>query len=132
MRWPGAGDKMLSIVDPGARRGKRGEFYEGYLLDGMIDADSQWVTSLDVLPANADEAAGERVRCPAGEVSGRGSRREDKPNTVFYVFTRNQRAGCPLSSSCCPKSNPEGHSGRRVSTNEELQNLASFWGGSTR
>jgi len=186
---PQAGDKTLSVVDPDARRGKHGEYYDGYLLDVMMDADSELVTALDVLPANADEARdavalikseeqahgndveqlsidgigfhgevlrtlsakdgldvqvftpprefttsegfeasefelidnGERVRCPAGQVSGRGGRKPDKPRTVFYVFPRQTCAGCPLLSACHPKFNPRGHSGRRVSKNEYEQ-----------
>jgi len=53
---PQAGDKTLSVVDPDARRGKHGEYYDGYLLDVMMDADSELVTALEVLPANGDEA----------------------------------------------------------------------------
>jgi hypothetical protein len=44
-------------VDPDARRGKHGDWYDGYLLDVMIDADSELITAIDVLPANGDEAA---------------------------------------------------------------------------
>jgi transposase len=54
---PGKGHRTLSVVDPDARRGKHGEFYDGYLLDVMIDADSELITTFDVLPADADEAA---------------------------------------------------------------------------
>jgi hypothetical protein len=34
-----------------------GAYFTGYLLDVALDADSQIITALDVLPANADEAA---------------------------------------------------------------------------
>lgn len=183
---PEAGDKTLSVVDADARRGKHGEYYDGYLLDVMIDAESELITSLDVLPANADEArnaivlieaeeqaqgndieqlsidgigfngevlrtltegdgldvevftpprdfhtsegfdssqfelidGGERVRCPAGEVSGVAGRKADKPNTSFYTFSHNKCAGCPLLEACCPNFNPAGRTGRRVSKNE--------------
>lgn len=54
---PQAGDRTRSIVDPDERRGKHGQWYDGYLLDVMIDADSEIITALDVLPANGDEAA---------------------------------------------------------------------------
>jgi transposase len=54
---PKAGDRARSAVEPEVRRGKHGEWYDGYLLDVMIDADSELITALDVLPANGDEAA---------------------------------------------------------------------------
>jgi hypothetical protein len=54
---PKAGDRTRSAVEPEVRRGKHGEWYDGYLLDVMIDADSELITALDVLPANGDEAA---------------------------------------------------------------------------
>lgn len=54
---PKAGDRTRSIVDPDARRAKHGEWYDGYLLDILVDADSELITSIDVLPANGDEAA---------------------------------------------------------------------------
>lgn len=53
---PEANDKTLSVVDPDARRGKHGDYYEGYLVDVMMDAESELITSLEVLPANGDEA----------------------------------------------------------------------------
>ncbi|MEO8498359.1 MAG: transposase [Planctomycetota bacterium] len=53
---PGNGHRTLSVVDPDARRGKHGDFYDGYLLDVMIDADSEIITELEVLPAGGDEA----------------------------------------------------------------------------
>lgn len=52
-----AQDKLLTTVDKDARRGKHGEYYDGYMLDILVDPDSELITSLDVLPANADEAA---------------------------------------------------------------------------
>lgn len=54
---PQAGDKVISAQDPQARRGKHGAYYEGYLLDVAMDADSQIITALNVLPANGDEGA---------------------------------------------------------------------------
>jgi IS5 family transposase len=54
-REPGAQDKVVSAQDPDARRGKHGDFYEGYLLDVALDADSDIVTAINVLPANGDE-----------------------------------------------------------------------------
>ena len=54
---PEAGDQVLSAQDPEARCGKHGDYYDGYLLDLAMDADSQIVTALNVLPANGDEGA---------------------------------------------------------------------------
>jgi len=56
-RDPQGPDQMRSVVDPDARRGKHGEYYDGYKLDMLVDADSELITALDVLPANGDEAA---------------------------------------------------------------------------
>ncbi len=53
---PGQGDRTLSIVDPDARRGKHGTYFDGYLVDVMMDADSQLITEVEVLPANGEEA----------------------------------------------------------------------------
>jgi transposase len=54
---PEAGDRTLSVVDPDARCGKHGDWYDGYLVDLLVDADSEIVTQVHVLPANGDEAA---------------------------------------------------------------------------
>lgn len=54
---PQAGDRTISVVDPDARRGRHGEFFDGYLVDVLVDADSELITSVNVLPANGDEAA---------------------------------------------------------------------------
>jgi transposase len=54
---PDGGDQVVSVHDGEARRGKHGAYFTGYLLDVALDADSQIITALDVLPANADEAA---------------------------------------------------------------------------
>jgi IS5 family transposase len=54
---PNAGDKVLSIHDVDARRGKHGDFYDGYLYDVAMDADSEIITAVNVLPANGDEGA---------------------------------------------------------------------------
>ncbi len=53
---PGQSDRTLSVVDPDARRGKHGQYYDGYLVDVMMDADSQLITAVEVLPANGEEA----------------------------------------------------------------------------
>ena len=54
---PHGGDRLVSIQDVDARRGMHGAYFTGYLLDVALAADSQIITALDVLPANADEAA---------------------------------------------------------------------------
>lgn len=54
---PKAGDKVVSVHDPDARCGKHGDFYDGYLLDVAMDADSEILTAVNVLPANGDEGA---------------------------------------------------------------------------
>ena len=180
------GGKTLSVADPDARRGKHGDFYEGYLLDVMMDADSEIITGLDLLPANANEAGnaaslieheeqvhgndieqlsidgigfngevlrtlsdpegldvdvttpprdfntskgfeseefeviddGERVKCPAGEVSRKASVKKNKPNTKFYTFAAGKCAACPLLAQCHPNMKPGSKTGRQVSKNE--------------
>ena len=54
---PDAGDRTLSTTDPDARRAKHGEWFDGYLVDILIDSDSEIITQIDVLPANGKEAA---------------------------------------------------------------------------
>lgn len=56
-REPGGGDQMVSLEERDARRGFHHGPYCGFLLDVLMDADSEFITTLDVLPANADEAA---------------------------------------------------------------------------
>jgi transposase len=53
---PGKGHRTLSVIDPDARRGKHGEYYDGYLVDVMMDADSELITGVSVLAADGDEA----------------------------------------------------------------------------
>jgi hypothetical protein len=45
------------VVDPEARRGRHGDWYDGYLVDIFEDADSEIVTQVNVMPANGEEAA---------------------------------------------------------------------------
>ncbi len=183
---PEQGDKTRSVADPDCRRGKHGEYYDGYMLDLLMDPVSELVTALNVLPANGAEARdaidliaaeeqahgndikelsmdgigfdgevlrnlsdpegpavavftppkafngpegfpssefelvdeGTRVKCPAGEVSGVAYRKTDNPNTLFFVFSKQKCADCPLLAACHPNFNPAGRSGRRVSKNE--------------
>jgi transposase len=48
-------DRTRSVIDPDARRAKHGRWYDGYLVDVMMDADSEMITAINVLPANGDE-----------------------------------------------------------------------------
>jgi transposase len=54
---PQAPDRLVNAVDPDARVGMHGGFFVGYMLDMAIDADSELITSLNVLPGNQGEAA---------------------------------------------------------------------------
>lgn len=54
---PSAPRKLRSVVDPEARRGCHGEFYDGYMVDAMIDAHSELFTAINVLPADGNETA---------------------------------------------------------------------------
>lgn len=53
---PQGKDRLLSGIDPDARTGFHQGFFDGYLLDVSMDADSELITALNVLPANGDEA----------------------------------------------------------------------------
>jgi len=53
---PERGGRTLSTVDPEARRGKHGQWYDGYLVDILVDPDSELLTEINVLPAGGDEA----------------------------------------------------------------------------
>jgi transposase len=53
---PKAGGRTLSTVDPEARRGKHGGWYEGYVIDVMMDADSELITELNLLSSTGEEA----------------------------------------------------------------------------
>jgi transposase len=50
-------DRLVSVHDPDARSGWHHGYYYGYMLDVSMDADSNLITGVNVLPANADEAA---------------------------------------------------------------------------
>lgn len=52
---PEAGDQVRSVQDPDARRGLHGGYFDGYLLDVAMDADSELLTAIHVLPGNGDE-----------------------------------------------------------------------------
>jgi transposase len=68
-REPKAKDKLLSLTDADARRSKHGEYYDGYLLDVSLDADSGLICGIDALPANADEAANAQALIESEEAS---------------------------------------------------------------
>jgi transposase len=52
-----ATDRLVNAVDPEARIGMHGGFFLGYMLDLAIDAESELITSVNVLPGNQGEAA---------------------------------------------------------------------------
>jgi transposase len=54
---PKGGKRTRSTVDPDVRRGKHGGWYDGYLFDVLIDADSEVITEINVLPACDNEGA---------------------------------------------------------------------------
>ena len=54
---PDAGDRIRSTTELDARRAKHGEWFDGYLIDILIDPDSEFITQINVLPGNGDEAA---------------------------------------------------------------------------
>jgi len=58
---PEAGDKVVSVHDPAARLGKHGDYFDGYRLDLTMDAESELITAVNVLPANGDETADAQV-----------------------------------------------------------------------
>ena len=50
-------NQLRSVQDPDARCAKHGSYYTGYLLDLSLDADSQIITAMNVLPGGANEGA---------------------------------------------------------------------------
>lgn len=72
---PTAGDRTISVTDPEARNGKHGDWYDGYLVDVLMDPDSELVTSLNVLPASGDEAA-DALELIYGEEAAHGNQIE--------------------------------------------------------
>jgi hypothetical protein len=53
---PGSPDRTISTTDTDARCGKHGDWFDGSMLDTMIDSDSEIITQINVLAANGDEA----------------------------------------------------------------------------
>jgi hypothetical protein len=72
---PGKKDRVISSVDPDARCGKHGAFYDGYALDISMDADSELITAVDTPPANQDEAAN-AIKLVKQEQQAQGNRIE--------------------------------------------------------
>lgn len=54
---PKAPQPLRSLVDRDARKGQHRGWYDGYLLDVAMDADSDLVTAVNVLPAGSNEGA---------------------------------------------------------------------------
>jgi transposase len=54
---PKEGDKVVSTHDSTARTGWHHQWFTGYSLDILMDAHSELITAVDVMAANADEAA---------------------------------------------------------------------------
>jgi transposase len=69
---PQGGDKLRSVHDPDARCGKHGDFFDGYLLDVSMDADSEIITQINILPGNGDEGA-DTVYLLASEEAAHGN-----------------------------------------------------------
>jgi transposase len=53
---PEGPDHVVSVQDTEARKAKHGDFFTGYLLDVAMDAYSQVITALNVLPGHGPEA----------------------------------------------------------------------------
>src|SRR5262249_10900775 len=54
---PGGKQPLRSAVDPDARRVTHVGWHRGYLLDVAMDADSEIITALNVLPGGSNEGA---------------------------------------------------------------------------
>jgi transposase len=54
---PEAKDRLASGVDPDARLGWHHEYFTGYTVDIHMDADSEIITGVNVMPGNGAEAA---------------------------------------------------------------------------
>jgi transposase len=68
-RAPDATDKLLSLADVDARTGKHGDYDDGYLLEVSMDADSELICAVEVLPANGDEAANAKTLITSEEAA---------------------------------------------------------------
>ena len=115
---PTAPGKIRSTVDPDARRGRHGEFYDGYMVDVMIDADSELFTAINVMPADGNESADALVLM-AQEQSAHGNEienlsidgagydgpvireleSEDGPNVNVFVPPKEQSNGGKYTSN---------------------------------
>jgi transposase len=64
---PDQGDQVRSVVEPDARCGKHGAFFDGSRLDSSVDADRARLTALTLRPGNGDEAREAQTRLEAEE-----------------------------------------------------------------
>jgi transposase len=69
---PKGRDRLISVHDADARCGKHGDFYDGYLVDVAMDAHSELITGIHVLPANGDEG-GDAARLIEQEEQAHGN-----------------------------------------------------------
>jgi transposase len=53
---PHDGDRTVSITDPDARCAQHGKWFDGYMVDIMMDADSQIITQINLLAGAGQEA----------------------------------------------------------------------------
>lgn len=53
---PKGKDRLISGLDPDARTSFHQGYFDGYLLDVSLDADSEVITALNILPGNGNEA----------------------------------------------------------------------------
>ena len=60
-RAPKAADKLASLVDQEARHGMHCGFFTGYQVDVSMDADSELICAVDILPGNGDEGGHAQV-----------------------------------------------------------------------
>jgi IS5 family transposase len=69
---PRDGDHTVSITDPDARRFQHGDWFEGYMLDIMMDPDSEIITQVNVL-AGAGQEARDALELIRSEESAQGN-----------------------------------------------------------
>jgi hypothetical protein len=103
------GDRMMTQagVPPDARNGKHGQFYVGYLVDVAMDADSEIVTAVNVLPANGAEAVDAVILTQQEEAAQANNVQADKKRkkeaSLFPFLWKAQLSG---SSSSPPSAEP--------------------------
>jgi len=109
---PKAPGKIVSATDPDARRGKHGDYYDGYSVDVLIDADSELFTAVNVYAAGGSESASalvlleqeqsahgneiEKLSIDGAGYDGpvlRGLESEEGPNVKVFVPPKTQTNG---------------------------------------